>query len=96
MSMKQVMRLLSHRIRSDAGRRRVSYSFLFMRASRDQLSEIGALIDAAAIRPVVDRVYPFARSERRWPMWKPGKPRESYRQAEMRSGVAPGAAFGRA
>jgi NADPH:quinone reductase-like Zn-dependent oxidoreductase len=57
--MKQVTRLLSHRIRSNAGRRRVSYSFLFMRASGDQLREIGALIDAGAIRPVVDRVYPF-------------------------------------
>ena len=56
---KQVMRLLSYRIRKAAKRRRVSYSFLFMKASGDQLREIGRLIDAKDIRPVVDRVYPF-------------------------------------
>ena len=55
----QVMRLLSHRIRKAAKRRRVSYSFLFMKASGDQLREIGRLIDGRKIRPVVDRVYPF-------------------------------------
>ena len=43
---KQVMRLLSYRIRKAAKRRRVSYSFLFMKASGDQLREIGRLIDA--------------------------------------------------
>ena len=57
--MKQVMRLLSYRIRRSAGRRRVSYSFLFMKASGDQLREIGSLIDSEALRPVVDRVFPF-------------------------------------
>jgi len=55
----QVMRLLSHRIRRNAERHRVSYSFLFMRPSGEQLREIGALIDSKAIRPVIDRVYPF-------------------------------------
>jgi alcohol dehydrogenase len=60
---KQVMRLLSHRIRKAAKRHGVSYSFLFMKASGDQLREIGALIDAAALRPVVDRVYPFESME---------------------------------
>jgi len=30
-----------------------------MRASGDQLREIGSLIDAGVIRPVVDRVFPF-------------------------------------
>jgi len=57
--LKQVMRLLSHRIRNRARRHRVSYSFLFMRASGDQLCEIGCLIDSGNIRPVVDRVFPF-------------------------------------
>ena len=55
----QVMRLLSYRIRKKAKRRRVGYSFLFMRASGDQLREITSLIDAGTIRPVVDRVFPF-------------------------------------
>ena len=58
--LKQVMRLLSYRIRKKATRSGVSYSFLFMKASGDQLREIGSLIDAGAIRPVVDKVFPFA------------------------------------
>jgi len=57
--LRQVMRLLSYRIRKKAKRHRVSYSFLFMRASGDQLREIGRLIDSGIIRPVVDRVFPF-------------------------------------
>lgn len=57
--LRQAMRLLSYRIRKKAKRRRVSYSFLFMRASGDQLREITSLIDAGTIRPVVDRVFPF-------------------------------------
>jgi NADPH:quinone reductase-like Zn-dependent oxidoreductase len=56
---KQIMRLLSRRIRAQAKRRGVSYSFLFMRASGDQLREIAALVDAGVIRPIVDRVLPF-------------------------------------
>ena len=54
-----VMRLLSYRIRNKAQRHHVSYSFLFMRASGKQLAQISSLIDAGAIRPVVDRVFPF-------------------------------------
>lgn len=57
--LRQVMRLLSHRIRKSAKRHRVSYSFLFMKPSGDQLREIGSLIDSGAMRPVVDRVFPF-------------------------------------
>jgi NADPH:quinone reductase-like Zn-dependent oxidoreductase len=57
--LRQVMRLLSYRIRNKAKRHDVSYSFLFMRASGDQLRKIGSLIDSGAIRPVVDRVFPF-------------------------------------
>jgi alcohol dehydrogenase len=53
------MRLLSYRIRSKAKRRGVTYSFLFMRASGDQLREIASLIESGTIRPVVDRVFPF-------------------------------------
>jgi NADPH:quinone reductase-like Zn-dependent oxidoreductase len=53
------MRLLSYRIRKRAKRHQVGYSFLFMRPSGDQLREIGRLIDAGIIRPVVDRVFSF-------------------------------------
>jgi alcohol dehydrogenase len=54
-----VMRLLSSGIRRKAAQRQISFSFLFMRASGAQLREISTLIDAGAIRPVVDRVFPF-------------------------------------
>jgi len=57
---RQAMRLMSYRIRKSAKRHHVSYSFLFMRPSGDQLREIGSLIDSGIIRPVVDRVFPFA------------------------------------
>jgi alcohol dehydrogenase len=57
--LKLVIRILSFRIRRKARRYHVTYSFLFMRASGDQLREIAALIDSGAIRPVVDRVFPF-------------------------------------
>jgi len=54
-----VMRLLSYRIRRQARRHRINYSFLFMRASGDQLREIGSLIETGVVRPVLDRVFPF-------------------------------------
>lgn len=54
-----VMGLLSYRIRRQAKRQRVSYSFLFMRANGDQLRQITPLIESRAVRPVVDRVFPF-------------------------------------
>jgi NADPH:quinone reductase-like Zn-dependent oxidoreductase len=55
----QVMRFLSYRVRKKAKRQHVRYAFLFMRASGDQLRELGKLIDAGIIRPVVDRVFAF-------------------------------------
>ncbi len=54
-----VMRLLSARIRRQARRSEVAYSFLFMKADGSQLREITRLVDAGVIRPVVDRVFPF-------------------------------------
>jgi len=54
-----VMRVLSYGVRVKAKRGQVNYSFLFMRANGDQLTEITALIDSGIIRPVVDRVFPF-------------------------------------
>ena len=50
---------LSYRTRRRARRRQVTYSYLFMKASGDQLRELTALIDAGIIRPVVDSVFDF-------------------------------------
>ncbi len=55
-----VMRLLSLGIRRKAKARGVDYAFLFMRANGAQLSEIAKLVEAGTIRPVMDRVVPFA------------------------------------
>ncbi len=58
--LRQVFRVLSYGVRKKAKRREVEYSFLFMTANGAQLSEISSLIDAGVIRPVVDRIFPFA------------------------------------
>lgn len=54
-----VMRVLSYGIRKKTRAAGASYSFLYMGASGEQLRRIAALVDAGAIRPVVDRVFPF-------------------------------------
>lgn len=61
---KLVLRLLSSGIRKKAKRRKVSFSFLFMKANGKQLREITTLINAGAIRPVVDRVFPFEETQK--------------------------------
>jgi len=57
--LKLVMKLLSFGVKKRAKRLNVNYSFLFMKAEGDQLSEITALIDSGKIRPVIDKVFPF-------------------------------------
>ncbi|MFI6875689.1 NADP-dependent oxidoreductase [Streptomyces sp. NPDC050400] len=57
--LRQAMNALSLKTRRHAERQGVTYSFLFMKASGDQLRELTRIIDAGAIRPVVDRVFPF-------------------------------------
>lgn len=56
---KLVIRLLSSRVRRKAHSRGIAYAFLFMKANGSQLHEITRLIEAGAIRPVIDRVCPF-------------------------------------
>jgi NADPH:quinone reductase-like Zn-dependent oxidoreductase len=58
--LRMVMSVLSRGIIAKARRRHAHYSFLFMRANGTQLTEITSLIDDGIIRPVVDRVFPFA------------------------------------
>ena len=54
-----IVRLLSAGVRRKAARRDLAYAFLFMRANGQQLREITRLIEGGAIRPVIDRVFPF-------------------------------------
>jgi NADPH:quinone reductase-like Zn-dependent oxidoreductase len=54
-----VMYFLSLKINRLAKKLGVHYSFLFMRAQGDQLARITALIESGAIKPVIDKVFPF-------------------------------------
>jgi alcohol dehydrogenase len=54
-----VTTVLSSGIRRQARRLGVTYEFLFMRASGDQLRQITHLVDGGALRPVVGRVFAF-------------------------------------
>ena len=59
---RQVMRALSFGTRRKARRLQLDYSFLFMQANGSQLQQITSLIESGAIRPVVDKVFPFEAS----------------------------------
>ena len=50
---------LSSKIRRQARKLGVSYEFLFMRASGDQLRKISPLVDSGVLRPVVGKVFDF-------------------------------------
>lgn len=54
-----VFGLLSRKIIRQARKRDVAYSFLFVRPDGNQLAEIGELLAAECIRPVIDKVFPF-------------------------------------
>lgn len=56
---KLVIRLLSSSVRRKARGLGIDYSFLFMKASGSQLRDITRLIEAGAIRPVIDKVFPY-------------------------------------
>jgi NADPH:quinone reductase-like Zn-dependent oxidoreductase len=58
-----VFGLLSRKIIRHARKRGVSYSFLFVHPDGSQLAEIGELLKAGRIRPVIDKVFPFEQSK---------------------------------
>jgi NADPH:quinone reductase-like Zn-dependent oxidoreductase len=57
--MKFVFGLLSRKIIRHARKRGVEYSFLFVHPDGGQLAEIGKLLEAGRIRPVIDKVFAF-------------------------------------
>ena len=57
--MRFVFGLLSRKIIRHAEKRGVEYSFLFVHPDGRQLAEIGELLQAGRIRPVIDKVFPF-------------------------------------
>lgn len=61
--MKFVFGLLSGGIIRGAKKRGAEYSFLFVHPDGGQLAEIGKLIEAGKIRPVIDKVFPFSEAK---------------------------------
>jgi NADPH:quinone reductase-like Zn-dependent oxidoreductase len=57
--LKPVMALLSRKVRAQARKAGVRYSFFFMHADGAQLKTLADLYDAGALRPVLDRTFPF-------------------------------------
>jgi NADPH:quinone reductase-like Zn-dependent oxidoreductase len=58
--LKPVMALMSRKVRAQAKTLGVRYAFFFMRADGEQLKTLAALYDGGALRPVLDRTFPFA------------------------------------
>jgi NADPH:quinone reductase-like Zn-dependent oxidoreductase len=55
--------LLSRKIIRGAGQRGAEYSFLFAHPDGGQLSQIGEILKSGRIRPVIDKVFPFAQAK---------------------------------
>lgn len=60
--LKLILSLISLGVRKKAEKLGVQYSFLFMKADGKQLQEIAKLIELGAVKPVVDKVFPFAQA----------------------------------
>jgi NADPH:quinone reductase-like Zn-dependent oxidoreductase len=58
-----VFGLLSRRIIRRAKKRGAAYSFLFVHPDGRQLAEIGELLKAGRIRPVIDKIFPFEKAK---------------------------------
>jgi NADPH:quinone reductase-like Zn-dependent oxidoreductase len=58
-----VFGFLSRKIIRLSKKQGVAYSFLFMHPDGCQLAEIGALLDAGRIRPVIDKTFPFEQAK---------------------------------
>jgi NADPH:quinone reductase-like Zn-dependent oxidoreductase len=58
-----VFGLMSRKIRRLANRQGASYSFLFVRPDGHQLAQLGQLLEAQRIRPVIDKVFNFEQAK---------------------------------
>jgi NADPH:quinone reductase-like Zn-dependent oxidoreductase len=70
-----VFGLMSRKIMRLAKSGTVTYSFLFARPDGDQLAEIGELLKAQRIRPVIDKVFRSSKQRMRWHTSPRGAPR---------------------
>lgn len=61
--LKFVFGLMSRKVMRLAKKQGVAYSFLFVRPDGAQLTEIGKLLEAERIQPVIDKVFPFEKAK---------------------------------
>jgi NADPH:quinone reductase-like Zn-dependent oxidoreductase len=61
--LKAVFSFLSRKIIRQAAQRSATYSFLFVHPDGEQLAEIGKLLTAGKITPVIDKVFPFEQAK---------------------------------
>jgi NADPH:quinone reductase-like Zn-dependent oxidoreductase len=61
--MRFIFGLISSKIIRQAKKRGAEYSFLFLHPDGHQLAEIGKLLDAGHIIPVIDKVFPFEQTK---------------------------------
>ncbi|MNI88513.1 hypothetical protein D3C73_1458250 [compost metagenome] len=54
---------MSRNIMRLSKKRGLIYTFLFVRPEGDQLSQIGKLVETEQIKPVIDKVFPFAQTK---------------------------------
>jgi alcohol dehydrogenase len=81
----QALRMLSSRIRRKAKSRSVNYSFFVHAGKWRALSEITSLNDAGVIRPVMDRIFPFASTNEAIAYVEAGRAkRQGRRQGKMK------------
>ncbi|POY38697.1 NADPH:quinone oxidoreductase [Flavobacterium alvei] len=57
-----LMGLLSGSVRRKAKKLGVNFNFLFMRAQGSQLQQITQLIESGVIKPIIDKVFPFEKT----------------------------------
>lgn len=57
---KMILSLISLGVRRKANKKGVSYQFLFMKSSGEQLQKITKLIEDGIIKTIVDKTYPFS------------------------------------
>ncbi|MFC7502766.1 NADP-dependent oxidoreductase [Nocardioides sp. CPCC 206347] len=60
--LKPVMAVLGRKVRAQARKLGVRYSFFFMRADGAQLAALATLYDAGVLKPVLDRTFEFERT----------------------------------
>ncbi|MEX3238454.1 NADP-dependent oxidoreductase [Serratia quinivorans] len=58
-----IFRLMSRNIIRLSKKRGLTYTFLFVRPEGDQLSQIGKLVETEQIKPMIDKVFPFAQTK---------------------------------